>query len=550
MAPRQFKHKVGEAAPRFTGYQQQDAQELLVFLLDGLHEDLNRVRQKPYVEQQDDRGRSDDVVAEEHWSNYLKRNDSIVVDLFTGQHKSALQCPHCDKRSITFEPFVYLSLPLPHADLSPYTIRAVHSGGTHRVHKVTVNLSSKSTIRELEDSVVQKLNLNTNERLLTLKTAIADKNRVEEVLTNKSQRIGQMLASEILVNLLPKLLNGHCEQMPDGSGSRFVVIHHLRGDSAASDSKGPAPAVGSKMLGVPFALPCPAQDENSEPLESQLEGNVGKALEPYALHQRQADMKMSLFDDSSSAAPRRAYTLVQTDKYGTPVERAPQNGNAVCDNELFIRSDKAVVRYVGIEWDMSVAEEMYDLSALRAPEETAESPPSEVDEHLNLQRCIQAYTTPEQLEPSEAWFCPHCREHVEASKKLDLWMLPPLLVVHLKRFQYQRLWREKLYAYVDFPTEGLDLSDFVHDSKAHNDPSRRPVYDLYGVVQHYGSMLGGHYTACAKQPGTGEWLFFDDERVERMRSAEDAKSSAAYLLFYKRRDLREPEGQLLSGVAG
>jgi ubiquitin C-terminal hydrolase len=76
------------------------------------------------------------------------------------------------------------------------------------------------------------------------------------------------------------------------------------------------------------------------------------------------------------------------------------------------------------------------------------------------------------------------------------------------------------------------------------------VYDLYGVVQHYGSMLGGHYTACAKQPGTGEWLFFDDERVERMRSAEDAKSSAAYLLFYKRRDLREPEGQLLSGVEG
>ena len=52
---------VGRFAPRFSGYQQQDSQELLAFLLDGLHEDLNRVKQKPYIEIPDDKARPDDV---------------------------------------------------------------------------------------------------------------------------------------------------------------------------------------------------------------------------------------------------------------------------------------------------------------------------------------------------------------------------------------------------------------------------------------------------------------------------------------------------------
>lgn len=61
MTPRKFKVKIGQTAPQFTGYQQQDAQELLIFLLDGLHEDLNRVKQKPYIEYRDAEGRPDKV---------------------------------------------------------------------------------------------------------------------------------------------------------------------------------------------------------------------------------------------------------------------------------------------------------------------------------------------------------------------------------------------------------------------------------------------------------------------------------------------------------
>ena len=59
--------------------------------------------------------------------------------------------------------------------------------------------------------------------------------------------------------------------------------------------------------------------------------------------------------------------------------------------------------------------------------------------------------------PPRRWFCPRCKEHRQASKKLDLWKVPEVLVVHLKRFSYSKYWRDKLDTPVDFPLEGLDL---------------------------------------------------------------------------------------------
>ena len=53
------------------------------------------------------------VVAKESWDNYRKRNDSVIVDTFHGLLKSTVHCPECDKISVTFDPFCYLSLPLP-----------------------------------------------------------------------------------------------------------------------------------------------------------------------------------------------------------------------------------------------------------------------------------------------------------------------------------------------------------------------------------------------------------------------------------------------------
>jgi len=112
LAPRNVKSVISKYAPQFEGYNQHDSQELTGFLLDGLHEDLNRITKKPLVETPIADGRTDEDVADEAWKGHLSRNSSVVVDLFQGQLKSKVQCPDCDKVSVTFDPFMFLTLPL------------------------------------------------------------------------------------------------------------------------------------------------------------------------------------------------------------------------------------------------------------------------------------------------------------------------------------------------------------------------------------------------------------------------------------------------------
>ncbi|KAF1896550.1 hypothetical protein Lal_00034248 [Lupinus albus] len=148
-------------------------------------------------------------------------------------------------------------------------------------------------------------------------------------------------------------------------------------------------------------------------------------------------------------------------------------------------------------------------------------------------------------------YCPRCKEHRQASKKLDLWRLPEVLVIHLKRFQYSRFMKNKLETYVNFPVDNLDLSAYI--SYGNDKPYR---YMLYAISNHYGS-TGGLYIGwpvmqiaqivksltylavitiiIMKQwkHGGDQWYDFDDSHVHPI-SKEKIKSASAYVLFYRR----------------
>lgn len=173
---------------------------------------------------------------------------------------------------------------------------------------------------------------------------------------------------------------------------------------------------------------------------------------------------------------------------------------------------------------------------------------------MTLAHCNELFLTTEKLGPEDPWYCNRCKEFKQATKKFDLWKLPPVLVVHLKRFSYKnRYWREKLETYVDYPVEGLDLSSYV---KGPHEGSY--VYDLYAVSvsvfflglifqpssksllqNHYGSLGGGHYTAYAKNKNDGKWYKFDDSSVSKVDDGK-VQTSSAYMLFYQRRDTMTP----------
>ncbi|XP_015686449.1 ubiquitin carboxyl-terminal hydrolase 19-like, partial [Protobothrops mucrosquamatus] len=95
-------------------------------------------------------------------------------------------------------------------------------------------------------------------------------------------------------------------------------------------------------------------------------------------------------------------------------------------------------------------------------------------------------------------YCPKCKQHREASKQLMLWRLPNILIIQLKRFSFRSfIWRDKINDMVDFPVRSLDLSKFCIGQK---DEQQLPMYDLYAVINHYGGIIGGHYTAYARLP--------------------------------------------------
>ena len=111
--PSDFKYTIGRKAERFRGYGQQDSHEFISVFLDYLNEDLNRTTKKQYIEmkeKQDDE--TDEECAKRYWECNLKRNDSIITDLFCGQYKSTITCPECNWINITFDPFDSITLPL------------------------------------------------------------------------------------------------------------------------------------------------------------------------------------------------------------------------------------------------------------------------------------------------------------------------------------------------------------------------------------------------------------------------------------------------------
>lgn len=66
-----------------------------------------------YFEVEDAGDRPHEDVAREAWNNHRKRNDSVIVDTLHGLFRSTVECPQCPRVSVTFDPFCYLTLPLP-----------------------------------------------------------------------------------------------------------------------------------------------------------------------------------------------------------------------------------------------------------------------------------------------------------------------------------------------------------------------------------------------------------------------------------------------------
>jgi len=136
---------------------------------------------------------------------------------------------------------------------------------------------------------------------------------------------------------------------------------------------------------------------------------------------------------------------------------------------------------------------------------------------------------------------------------MSVWRLPPILIVHLKRFKYNHCssfgggymsnTREKIDTTIKFPVHDLNMAPYCSSVTEENDFSQSR-YDLYGIINHRGTAWFGHYTSYGRllaynDPVKSEigWRYFDDERVSSLANVKDLVRSDAYVLFYRHRNL-------------
>jgi hypothetical protein len=148
---------------------------------------------------------------------------------------------------------------------------------------------------------------------------------------------------------------------------------------------------------------------------------------------------------------------------------------------------------------------------------------------LDLGDCLEAFTREEVLGEQDAWYCSKCKDHMRAKKKMEVWRMPDVLIIHLKRFSHTRWGREKLNTLVNFPLEGLNMSKYCP-----NPEEKDAVFDLFAVSNHMGGLGGGHYTAYVKSLSTKEWYVLDDSSAHPM-DRQRVISPSAYVLYYERR---------------
>ncbi|XP_033627039.1 ubiquitin carboxyl-terminal hydrolase 32-like isoform X1 [Asterias rubens] len=572
VAPLKLRWTIAKYAPRFNGFQQQDSQELLAFLLDGLHEDLNRVQEKPYVELKDSDGRPDEEVSQEAWENHLRRNQSVIVDLFQGQLKSQVRCKTCGHTSVRFDPFIFLSLPLPMESSMHVEIVVVRLDGSVPI-KYGLRLNMEAKYKAFKKQLGELCDLQLDQLLLVevggamVRSFPTDAQKIRTLLggilycyeiplispspSQQNTTVHNTIHSDSLTNLqtLPPINSPTPNDLtittppPNGviqgnhgigitgyqatsisminmggsngggvvkqngevgqgrlngdvvtekqSTTQSPVKQHSRTPSTASanSSVGASPtavhnfegfvvAVHRKMIrmdmyflswqksrpclfGIPIILPCLAGATSHEELYSSVWMQVSRLVSSTAPmengHKNHAE-------DGDSPRHSYPFTLKAVQKDGItcawcPWYRFCRGCEISCCSDPFTSG----TTFLAIDWDPTALHLRYQTSQERVvtEHESVEKSRRLQSEPISLDDCLRAFTKEEELGEDELYYCSKCKHHRLAVKKLDIWRLPPILVIHLKRFQFVNGRWVKSQKIVKFPKEDFDPSNFL-----------------------------------------------------------------------------------------
>lgn len=141
---------------------------------------------------------------------------------------------------------------------------------------------------------------------------------------------------------------------------------------------------------------------------------------------------------------------------------------------------------------------------------------------LDIYDCLKKFSQKEILDEGNVWFCEKCKMNQKAIKKIQLNYSPMILIIQLKRFKNGG--NVKIDNYIDIPINNFMLKNY----------NVKEEYELVAIINHYGSIGFGHYTAICKNYYNKKWYKYDDAAVSEI-DEKNIISNCAYVLFYKKK---------------
>ncbi|KAJ6653890.1 hypothetical protein lerEdw1_007648, partial [Lerista edwardsae] len=579
---------VSRNAMQYRGSSQHDAQEFLLWLLDRVHEDLNNLVKNngsPPVRSRDPATSDaltrafssqppleDDVLIE---GPAFPINSTFVQELFQAQYRSSLTCPHCQKQSNTFDPFLCISLPIPLPHTRPLYVTVVYRGKCSHCMRIGVAVPLSGVVAQLREAVSRETKIPTKQIVLTemyydgFHRSFSDTDDLDTVQESDcifAFETPEIFRPEGIPGQRGLLVNSNMNHLKYGADP--LRAPYAQGRLENSNAR--AAAADGRIVVLVCNRACTGQQGKrfGQPFVLHLEKTI-----PWDLLQKEILEKMQHVLRPSVCVQVCPFSLRVVSAVGITY-LLPQEERPLCH----LMVDR-VLKSCGqggtphlklvVEWDKETKDYLFvntedeyipDAESVRQQRELHQQP-----QFCTLSQCFQLYTKEEQLAPDDAWRCPHCKQLQQGSITLSLWTLPDVLIIHLKRFRQEGDRRMKLQNLVRFPLVGLDMTPHVVKRSqsswslpSHWSPWRRPyglgrdpedfVYDLYAVCNHHGTMQGGHYTAYCKNSIDGLWYCFDDSEVQPLAENEVCKQTA-YILFYQRRTAI-PSWSANSSVAG
>lgn len=452
-----------------------------------MHEDLNRIIRKPKITDKDfEPGGDEEQYYQECMRNLKARNDSFVMDLLYGSYRCQITCPTCTHVSLKFEPFNMLSVPVP-----------VSTNPEQRRNLTMFFISSYS----LFDYVKIIYKASKDEYLNHVIASICEHRQVDQSKVNLYYFDAIEGEFTLHKEKYPKV-----EELPPTTRKNFMFLIEDRNEQVSGNGSADEVQVSIELKGC----------DKEEILKLKKILKVKHEVEVRKLYKFVYDCILGKCEDMmtpdfdavfSTGTSSNALPFTLTVHPSTPLEYlSPSETVTLHDNDVI---------YIDIlDKKLKANKRLFTLAD--------QDPEDKIDrESKTVYDCLNLFTHSDVLDEDNKWYCAKCKDHKKAHMEMRIKKLPPVLIIHLKRFKKHARSISKISDAIDFPTDCLDMSRYV------SDPSAKAKYRLYGIVNHMGEVGYGHYTAFVRN--NDKWFLCDDADI---KETYNLPKERAYILFY------------------